>query len=580
MSLGDSLTSLSGSRTIARVSFFAGLFLGRRRRRSALVLGAFAVAVAAGSGACGLDARGTQSGQIGAASSSGSGGGGGAGGTGGSEVLLCFPLAAVPCYDGPEETEGVGVCRGGQRMCAPDGKSYGECVGQVVPTPENCVSVEDEDCDEQSVACTGETVWARAMGGTNFDTAVAVAVDPSKNVIVTGFYRGTASFGGQSATSVGDGDIFVAKYSSTGGFLWSRSFGGPEMDVGLAVATDADGYIFVAGSYRNTINFGYGPFKSGGGDDLFIVKLDPLGNVVYAKHFGEDGDQYPSGIALAPDGGLVVVGGFTGSVGFDPGAPTLTSAGSYDIFVAKFDRDCRYEWGHQYGDVNQQAAGGVATSANGRVIVVGQASGTFNVGAFELKNSGYDVFAAGFTSDGGSLYARSFGDFAEQGAYGVAADPQGGAIVAGDFQGKLMFDKELSADAFDSFVVSLSPSGDPLWSRSLGGAGDQKARGVARDPFGDILVTGTSFTSLAFDTGPLASVTRDVFVAKLKPSGEGVWARLIGDDLSWEQYGLDIAADAEGSVLIVGEFDSGMSFDIPPILSAGSRDAFIAKLSP
>lgn len=556
------------------------------RLPSAALALAFAGAALLFAGSCGLDPKGSQ---IGLASSvaTGAGGGGtggsaeGSGGHGGSVDLLCFPEAAIDCYEGEEGTEDVGVCKGGQKTCAADGLSYGVCSGQIIPTPEDCVSLDDEDCDGETPACVGDPVWARRMGGTDYETAVGVAVDPNDNVIVTGLYKSAASFGSTPLISKGDYDIFIAKYSADNTLLWDKSFGGVEADQGLGVATDGEGNIFVTGRFRNTVDFGFGQFKSAGGEDVFLLKLDPFGNMMFAKHFGVDGDQFASGVAVASDGGPVITGSFTGSVSFDTGAPTFTSAGNYDIFVAKFLPDGQYDWARQIGDVQQQAASAVATGPKGQIIIAGQANGKFNVGNVEVTTQNDDAFVVAYDINGTALYARVFGDIVDQALTAIALDAQGRAVIVGDFHGKITLDKELTAEGFDSFVAALDEQGNPLWSRRFGGlGGEHHLRGVAVDPFGNVLVSGFSNNIVSFDPGPLTSATRDVFVAKLSPTGEAVWGKLYGDDASWEQYGIRVAADSKGSVLVCGEFESTINFPNAPITSVGGRDAFVAKLAP
>src|SRR5438477_6690604 len=98
--------------------------------------------------------------------------------------------------------------------------------------------------------------WARRAGGGGEDTALATAVDSDANVIVAGLFNGNISIGNSNFVSGGVEDIFVAKYDSAGNFLWARQAGGSGYDEGRAVAADASGNIYVAGSFQNTASFG------------------------------------------------------------------------------------------------------------------------------------------------------------------------------------------------------------------------------------------------------------------------------------------------------------------------------------
>jgi hypothetical protein len=76
----------------------------------------------------------------------GSAGAGGTGGEGGS-MTVCTPGATQDCYDGPANTDGVGICKKGTQTCATDGSGFGACTGAIVPGVETCNTPEDEDCD-------------------------------------------------------------------------------------------------------------------------------------------------------------------------------------------------------------------------------------------------------------------------------------------------------------------------------------------------------------------------------------------------------------------------------------------------
>ena len=120
----------------------------------------------------------------------------------------------------------------------------------------------------------GDTVWSKRLGGTSADSGRSVAVDDSDNVLVTGYFVGTVDFGGGSLTSAGL-DIFAAKYSSSGAYIWAKRFGGSSSDSGNTIAVDNIGNVLVGGYFQDTIDFGGGPLTSAGALDAFLVTLAP-----------------------------------------------------------------------------------------------------------------------------------------------------------------------------------------------------------------------------------------------------------------------------------------------------------------
>ena len=193
-------------------------------------------------------------------------------------------------------------------------------------------------------ASDGAWLWARQIGSTNYDSGNAVAVDSADNILLTGSFTGTVNFGGPgSLTSAhaAASDAFVAKYTSSGGYLWAQRFGGPTGvftgTSGTALVVDGSDNVAVTGKFQSTVDFGNGPLTSAGGSDIFVLKLPATGGTpLWSKRFGgpetTTGDYERSfGLAAGLDGSTVVTGYFLGTVNF--GADTLTSAGSGDIFV-------------------------------------------------------------------------------------------------------------------------------------------------------------------------------------------------------------------------------------------------------
>jgi hypothetical protein len=122
----------------------------------------------------------------------------------------CAIGQTLPCYSGPPDTLDVGICRAGLRTCDVFNRVFGPCTGEVLPQPEICASLEDENCDG-STSCVGLTLWSRRFGGTSDDVGRAIAVDSGGNVVVTGYFEDTADFGNGPLPSAGSDDIFVVK---------------------------------------------------------------------------------------------------------------------------------------------------------------------------------------------------------------------------------------------------------------------------------------------------------------------------------------------------------------------------------
>ena len=183
-----------------------------------------------------------------AASASGTGGATMAASISGTGPLLCTPAATQPCYDGPAGTQGMGICKAGTQTCAADGMSWGACTGEVLPQTENCATPIDENCDGMAPACKGDLGWALRFGDAADQYVTSIAADGAGDVIVTGYFAGTMSFGGSPLVSAGTFDVFVAKLDPSGNHLWSKRFGDAGGQDGAGVAVDGKGDVLVTGS--------------------------------------------------------------------------------------------------------------------------------------------------------------------------------------------------------------------------------------------------------------------------------------------------------------------------------------------
>ena len=185
----------------------------------------------------------------------------------------------------------------------------------------------------------GNVIWAKSSGGTNTDQGLCIATDTAGNTIIAGwFYSPTITFGTITLTNNGGNDIFIAKYDTNGDVLWAKSSGGTGWDVGNSIVTDATGNIYMTGRFNSpTITFGTTSLTNiSNVYDIFIVKYDSNGNVIWAKSSGGSGHDYGNSISKDAAENIYISGYFQ-SPTITFGATTLTNNGSYDIFIAKLN---------------------------------------------------------------------------------------------------------------------------------------------------------------------------------------------------------------------------------------------------
>lgn len=436
----------------------------------------------------------------------------------------------------------------------------------------------------KSGLCVNSHIWSEHFGGTGSAFSVGVAVDLFGNTTLIGALAGSADLGGGLLTTAGGDDVVVAKYDPTGGYLWSKRFGGMMDQTPNAVAIDALGNAVVAGALAGATDFGGGLLTSAGNSDVFVAKLSLAGNPVWSQRFGDGQDQVATGVAVDGPGNAFVTGRFYGKVDF--GGGTLTSTGGSNVFLAKMSTNGNPLWSQRFGGAKGAGARGVATDTSGNVVVTGQFEGTIDFGGGPLTSHGSafgagDVFVAKFNSSGQPAWSTSFGDtFADFGT-SVATDVTGNVFVAGTFQGTADLGGVMitSTGAMpDVFIVKLDAAGKYVWSRKIGGATQVSFPSIAVDQAGAVMLTANFVGAINVEGGPLLTSAgdSDVLIAKFDSTGGYVWSKEFGDLDG--QFARGIAAKGANHVVFAGDFAGSINFGGQQLIASGARDIWLAEL--
>ena len=284
----------------------------------------------------------------------------------------------------------------------------------------------------------GNWQWATRAGGSSWDEVNGITIDDAGNTYVTGSFYQTATFGSYSLTSSGDHDIFVAKMDADGNWQWATKAGGTNADEGRSITIDDAGNCFVTGNFSGTATFGSNSLTSNGSGDIFVAKMDTAGNWQWATQaVGTDYEQ-GNGITIDDAGNSYVTGRFYETASF--GSYSLTSSGSSDIFVAKMDSNGNWQWATRAGGNSYDGGDGITTDDAGNSYVTGYFVDTATFGSYSLISSGlYDIFVAKMDTDGNWQWANRAGGNSEDVGYGITIDADGNSYVTGIFMDTATF---------------------------------------------------------------------------------------------------------------------------------------------
>lgn len=368
-------------------------------------------------------------------------------------------------------------------------------------------------------------MWAKKAGGTLDDAGQAIARDASGNIYTTGyFWSDSLTFGNNTLYNAGASDVFLAKYDASGNALWAQYAGGNSMDRGLDIATDRFGNVFITGYFgSSTIAFGNDILTTTGSHNFFIAKYDASGNELWAKCAGGNTDAFGNGIATDYDGNVYITGSFSSS-SIILGNDTLNCAFAShdDMFIAKFDSSGNMLWAKRAGGTDHDKGSAIAVDSSGNAYVTGY-----------------------------------FGNYS--------------TIIFGT-------DTLTSSGDDDIFVTKYTNTGTVLWAKKAGGNLDDVGNGIALDKAHHCYVTG-SFNSSSINFTGLSLTNAgymNVFVTKYDDSGNVLWAKSAGG--SYVDAAHSVATDGSSNIYITGLFGSVPSvFGDDTLINNGTSNIFVTR---
>ncbi len=325
----------------------------------------------------------------------------------------------------------------------------------------------------------GNFIFAKGFGGTAGERGLAIAADASGNIIAGGFFNNTVDFnpgaGVFNLTSFGASDIFVVKLDASGDFISAEQIGGTNDEIIYSLSLDVLGNVYACGYFKGTADFDPGAgsailSSNGNQYDIFVMKLNPDGDLIWVKQMGGSGSDIGYALTLDDNGNVFSTGQFSGTADFDPGVGVynLNSGGASDVFVSALDSSGNFLWARSFTGTITSAGYSITQDDLGNVYASGSFSGTVDfdpgVGSFNLTDiSSGDAFIVKLDSFGNFLTALQMGGPSKAIGECVSIDHFGNIFVAGDFEGTADMDPgigvyTLNSNGFtDIFIAKLKP---------------------------------------------------------------------------------------------------------------------------
>ena len=376
--------------------------------------------------------------------------------------------------------------------------------------------------------------WAKSVGGPDLEFIEHMTTDASGNVIVAGyFYSALITFGNTTLTNVdpGTGDIFIVKYDTYGNVIWAKRVGGLENDNCFGITSDKNENIYLTGYFTKSIILGTDTLidTSLNRNNSFLTKLDLNGNVITSKKLGV---KFAYSLVLDNLNNVYITGTFDTPV-YIFGLDTLINHGDANSFLAKFDSNLNENWANSIISTRSNFANTIKIDSNGDIII----SGTFGSDSLVIGND--------------TLINKSYGVNYNQ----------------------------------DIYIVKYDSLGNTVWAKSAGGIGNEIVSSISMDRNGNVILIGY-FDSHILSVGNInltnttSDGSTDIYIIKYSHSGALLWAKRIGGTLY--EVSRNIITDSLGNSYIVGWFVSTIiNIGNTTLINAavdGTPDIFIFKI--
>ncbi|MBW2527337.1 MAG: hypothetical protein JRI23_24355 [Deltaproteobacteria bacterium] len=509
-----------------------------------------------------------------------------------ADGVCCAEACAGPC-ETCRATETRGTCTFHPQNTDPDGDcdQFGRCDG--------------------GGACTYDGVhqWSHQFGGEDDQIATGLAHGPGDRQVMVGGFNGSMALDNVLTAAGSSGtpnDMYVAAFDDAGDPQSSRGLGDESVERPTSVAVDGSGRVVVAGTFNGDLDFGgvllqTPPFKETVFLATLLGDLTTLRAFAFAPQHAEDEPTSRVGqpaLAIADDDSVLIAGHFRGDIDFGQGP--LSSVGDQDYYLARFDSNGALQWTAQWGSAFTEGdeppfSARLAADADGNAYVAGTYRHAMAIGSEPLADDGARTeqsFVAKLDAQGEPVWTRAIGGAGRQVVTSIATGPDQALVVVGVFTDELAFDgqvwKASGLGHVDYFVIKLDTGGGHSMSRTFAGSPSLDSHGafmsapreVKLDESGNVVLFGQVLGSVRFGPGPLISRgSADVFVAKLTSDLEHLWSKRYGDEADQTAFAGSLTAD--GSVVAAGFFYGVLDFGgTIPLESADGSDVFLVKFAP
>lgn len=307
----------------------------------------------------------------------------------------------------------------------------------------------------------------------------------------------------------GRSDVWLIKTDASGDTLWTRTFGGPKSDRGVAVQQTSDGGYIITG---NTESYGAGEW------DVWLIKTDASGDTLWTRTFGGASGDTGNAVLQTFDGGYIIAGG------------TYSYAvGDWDVWLIKTDAAGDSVWARIFGGSHSDSGNDIQQTLDGGYIITGH-----------TYSDSWDFWLIKTDAEGDSLWTVTYDGGGNDHGYSVRQTSDGGYIIAGDTY--------IDGASFEVLLIKCEATGEITWIKTYGGSVNDSGKCVRQTSDGGYIITGSSSHPWLLKGNSLQDDVGDgpLILFKTDETGELIWTT------TFEASGRSVIQASDGEYIVFG----------------------------
>jgi len=380
-----------------------------------------------------------------------------------------------------------------------------------------------------AVAQNPSISWQTTIGGNSNDSLSDIKPTADGGFIVCGKSKSDIS-GNKSNNAIGSFDYWIVKLDSRGRVKWNKTFGGLADDSNpYIIQTPEGGYLAGGKSISNisgnktedAINFSY---------DYWVIKLDKNGNVQWDNTIGGIQLEAVRGLATAADNkGYLIAGYAHSNAGYDKSELNRGSSVWSDYWVVKLNKSGGVKWNKTYGGGNEDVLTSFKSTSDGGFIMGGH---SYSPAEYEKTDSflgNCDYWIVKIDANGNKLWDKTIGGKFSDYQTSVSQTSDGGYILGGYSNSPASFNKTGAwRGGTDYWVVKTDTYGNLLWEKTIGGSGIDHLSSVQQTADKGYIIGGISNSDAGYEKSENSKGGNDVWIIKLDSTGNQIWDKGYG----------------------------------------------------